>query len=132
MNLVDLAGSESLNDNGGNESLTRETGHINKSLFCLTNVIKKLASGKVSHIPYRDSKLTRILSNAVGGNSLTTVICAISPALQNYGQTLSTLRFAQRAKKVKNAATENFVEEGADPKLVEQVRNLKEKLLQVN
>jgi len=130
LNLVDLAGSESLNDNGGNESLTRETGHINKSLFCLTNVIKKLATGKMSHIPYRDSKLTRILSNAVGGNSLTTVICAISPALQNYGQSLSTLRFAQRAKKVKNAATENFVEEGADPKLLEQVRNLKEKLLQ--
>ena len=70
------------------------------------------------------------MSNAVGGNSLTTVICAISPALQNYGQSLSTLRFAQRAKKVKNAATENFVEEGADPKLLEQVRNLKEKLLQ--
>jgi len=84
-----------------------------------------------NHIPYRDSKLTRILSNAIGGNSLTTVICAISPALQNYGQTLSTLRFASRAKRVRNNVTENLVEEGADPRLKEQVKTLKEKLQQV-
>jgi len=100
LNLVDLAGSERLSDNGGMTDLqTGETGFINKSLFLLTNVIKKLADGNKSHIPYRDSKLTRILSNALGGNSLTSVVCTISPALLNYAQTLSTLRFASRAKK---------------------------------
>lgn len=61
------------------------------------------------HIPYRDSKLTRILSNAIGGNSLTAIICTISPALMNYQQTLSTLRFANRAKQVKNTPMVNRV-----------------------
>jgi centromeric protein E len=80
-----------------------ETGHINKSLFVLSNVVNKLAEGKRNaHIPYRDSKLTRILSNALGGNSLSTIICTVSPAAMNYNMTLSTLRFALRAKSVKN------------------------------
>jgi len=130
LNLVDLAGSERLSDNGGtNDIQTGETGHINKSLFILTNVIKKLSDGKTSHIPYRDSKLTRILSNALGGNSLTGVICTISPALQNYAQTLSTLRFASRAKKVKNDPTVNLVEEGlTDKRLKDEVVYLREQL----
>lgn len=81
-----------------------------------------------SHIPYRDSKLTRILSNAVGGNSLTAVICAVSPALQNFTQTLSTLRFASRAKRVRNAATMNVEEGIMDQKLKAEVKNLREKL----
>ena len=66
----------------------------------LSNVINKLAEGKKAHIPYRDSKLTRYLQNSLGGNSYTTIICTISPASMNFYQTLSTLRFAQRAKKV--------------------------------
>ena len=98
LNLVDLAGSEKLsqgkNPNG-------ETGYINKSLFVLANVINKLAEGKNNYIPYRDSKLTRLLSVALGGNSLITIICNVSPSASNYFQTLSTFRFASRAKVVK-------------------------------
>ncbi|OMJ70771.1 hypothetical protein SteCoe_31192 [Stentor coeruleus] len=103
LNLVDLAGSERLNEFEvkGQEQLG-ETGHINKSLFILSNVINKLAEGRQQHIPYRDSKLTRILSQALGGNSLSAIICTISPAAMNLNQTLSTLRFATRAKTVQN------------------------------
>lgn len=100
LNLIDLAGSERLNEYEHRRDTLGETGHINKSLFILSNVINKLAEGKHSHIPYRDSKLTRILSNALGGNSLTAIICTISPASVNHYQTLSTLRFATRAKTV--------------------------------
>ena len=103
LNLVDLAGSERLNEFEvkGQEQLG-ETGHINKSLFILANVINKLADGRKLHIPYRDSKLTRILSQALGGNSLSAIICTISPAAMNLTQTISTLRFATRAKNVQN------------------------------
>ncbi len=96
---------------------------------------KKLIDPKMirAHIPYRDSKLTRILSNALGGNSLTGVICTISPALQNYAQTLSTLRFASRAKKVKNDPTMNLVEEGlTDKRLRDEVLSLREQLKEVS
>lgn len=103
LNLVDLAGSERLQFEDNNcQTLIGETGHINKSLFVLANVINKLAEGKVKHIPYRDSKLTRILSLALGGDQLTAIICCVSPAFCNYGQTVSTFRFAQSAKCVKN------------------------------
>ena len=118
MNLVDLAGSERLNEfdnaGGGKAEHLGETGYINKSLFVLSNVINKLAEGKArwAHIPYRDSKLTRILQLALGGNSLTAIICTISPASINYYQTLSTLRFATRAKIVKNKPTVNEVNSG--------------------
>ena len=109
LNLVDLAGSERLNEFEYKTDTLGETGYINKSLFILSNVINKLAEGKSSHIPYRDSKLTRILSMALGGNSLTAIICTISPATVNYYQTLSTLRFASRAKVVKNKPQINEV-----------------------
>ena len=100
-----------------NKENTGETGHINKSLFILANVINKLAEEKHSHIPYRDSKLTRILSNALGGNSLTAIICNVSPVAINHYQTLSTLRFASRAKIVKNKPIVNeYTEENDDMK----------------
>ena len=110
LNLVDLAGSERLNEFEikGQDQLG-ETGHINKSLFILANVINKLAEGRQQHIPYRDSKLTRILSQAIGGNSLSAIICTISPAAMNLNQTLSTLRFATRAKIVQNDTHVNEV-----------------------
>ena len=98
LNLVDLAGSEKLTQGKNSNS---ETGYINKSLFVLANVINKLAEGKNNYIPYRDSKLTRLLSVALGGNSLITIICNVSPSASNYFQTLSTFRFASRAKVVK-------------------------------
>ncbi len=75
----------------------------------LANVINKLAENKTNYIPYRDSKLTRLLSQALGGNSLTAMICTVSPAAQNYYQTLSTLRFASRAKIIKNKAALNEI-----------------------
>lgn len=84
LNLVDLAGSERLNEFDCKSDTLGETGYINKSLFVLSNVINKLAEGKAGHIPYRDSKLTRILQMALGGNSLTAIICTISPASINY------------------------------------------------
>jgi hypothetical protein len=84
-----------------------ETAHINKSLFTLSLVINKLAEGNASHVPYRDSKLTRILQNSLGGNSLTAIICTISPASINFFQTMSTLKFAKRASTVKNIAKQN-------------------------
>ena len=108
LNLVDLAGSERLNEfEVKDQDQLGETGHINKSLFILANVINKLAEGRQQHIPYRDSKLTRILSQAIGGNSLSAIICTISPAAMNLNQTLSTLRFATRAKIVQNDAHVN-------------------------
>ncbi|MFS8159854.1 MAG: hypothetical protein ACMG6E_06520 [Candidatus Roizmanbacteria bacterium] len=109
LNLVDLAGSERLNEFDNKSDTLGETGYINKSLFILSNVINKLAEGKSTHIPYRDSKLTRILQMALGGNSLTAIICTVSPAAVNYYQTLSTLRFASRAKIVKNKPTVNEI-----------------------
>ena len=102
LNLVDLAGSERVNkDENSNVVNNNETGYINKSLFALANVIKKLSENKNIHIPYRDSKLTRLLSVALGGGSLVTIICNISPSASNYFQTVSTLRFASRAKNIK-------------------------------
>ena len=84
LNLVDLAGSERLSEIERKEDIHQETANINKSLFVLSHVISKLAEGKSTHIPYRDSKLTRILQNAIGGNSLTAIICTISPASINF------------------------------------------------
>lgn len=107
LNLVDLAGSERLYDLEMKQDIHDETAHINKSLFTLSLVINKLADGTASHIPYRDSKLTRILQNSLGGNSLTAIICTISPASINFFQTMSTLKFAQRASSVKNVAKQN-------------------------
>ncbi len=101
LNLVDLAGSERISMSGSQQ--IEETSHINKSLFVLANVVLKLSEnfkGNSQHIPYRDSKLTQILKPALGGNSLTSIICTISPNSDHTHLTLSTLRFAQRAKAV--------------------------------
>ena len=142
LNLVDLAGSERLNEKENKKAHIGETGYINKSLFMLTNVINKLADNssylnKKVYIPYRDSKLTRLLSQSLGGNSLTTIICTISPASMNYYQTLSTLRFAMRAKSVRLQATTNEYFDDKDriyyyqkeiKKLKDQLRNRDNKM----
>ena len=130
LNLVDLAGSERLNEFEPKTDTLGETGHINKSLFILSNVINKLAEGRSSHIPYRDSKLTRILSMALGGNSLTAIIATISPASMNYYQTLSTLRFATRAKTVKNKPQINEYTEDFELVKVykEELRKIKQEM----
>jgi len=133
INLVDLAGSEKAGQTGASGDRLKEGCAINKSLSALGNVIEKLAdkaTGKAKNIviPYRDSKLTRLLQNALGGSSKTVMICAISPASSNYEETLSTLRYADRAKRIKNTATVN---ENPQDKLIRQLREENEKLRQM-
>ncbi|CAH8383509.1 unnamed protein product [Eruca vesicaria subsp. sativa] len=110
LNLVDLAGSERASQTTTDDLRLKEGNHINKSLLTLTTVIRKLSSGKRNdHIPYRNSKLTRILQNSLGGNSRTAIICTIGPALSHVEQTKKTLSFASSAKEVTNCAKVNMV-----------------------
>lgn len=105
--LVDLAGSEKVGKTGASGQTLEEAKKINKSLSTLGMVINALTDGKSSHVPYRDSKLTRILQESLGGNSRTTLIVNCSPAAYNAEETLSTLRFGMRAKSIKNNARIN-------------------------
>ncbi|WVR04991.1 hypothetical protein IAU60_002003 [Kwoniella sp. DSM 27419] len=105
--LVDLAGSEKVGKTGATGQTLEEAKKINKSLSALGMVINSLTDGKSSHVPYRDSKLTRILQESLGGNSRTTLIINCSPATFNEPETLSTLRFGMRAKSIKNKARVN-------------------------
>ncbi|KAL6596845.1 P-loop containing nucleoside triphosphate hydrolase protein [Neocallimastix sp. 'constans'] len=105
--LVDLAGSEKVGKTGATGQTLEEAKKINKSLSALGMVINALTDGKSSHIPYRDSKLTRILQESLGGNSRTTLIINCSPSSFNDTETLSTLRFGIRAKTIKNKAKIN-------------------------
>ena len=100
--MVDLAGSERIDKTGAKGKLLDEANTINKSLTNLGLVIKMLTDKNATHIPYRDSKLTRILQESLGGNSKTSLIITCSPAKYNLEETLSTLRFGARAKRVKN------------------------------
>lgn len=105
LNLVDLAGSERVGRSGATGVRLEESKKINQSLSALGNVIKALTEPKGRpHIPYRDSKLTRILEDSLGGNCKTTMMAMISPALESFTESLSTLKFANRAKHIKNTA----------------------------
>jgi kinesin family protein 3/17 len=101
LNLVDLAGSERAKKTGATDKTLKEGIKINLSLTALGNVISALAEGG-KFVPYRDSKLTRLLQDSLGGNTKTMMVAAISPADYNYEETLSTLRYANRAKNIKN------------------------------
>lgn len=105
--LVDLAGSEKVGKTGASGQTLEEAKKINKSLSALGMVINALTDGKSSHVPYRDSKLTRILQESLGGNSRTTLIINCSPSSYNDAETLGTLRFGMRAKSIKNKAKVN-------------------------
>ncbi|KIM65288.1 hypothetical protein SCLCIDRAFT_537986 [Scleroderma citrinum Foug A] len=105
--LVDLAGSEKVGKTGASGQTLEEAKKINKSLSALGMVINALTDPKTKHIPYRDSKLTRILQESLGGNSRTTLIINCSPSAYNEAETLSTLRFGIRAKSIKNTARVN-------------------------
>lgn len=105
--LVDLAGSEKVGKTGASGQTLEEAKKINKSLSALGMVINSLTDGKSSHVPYRDSKLTRILQESLGGNSRTTLIINCSPSSYNDVETLGTLRFGMRAKSIKNKAKVN-------------------------
>uniref|UniRef100_A0A915MQ61 Kinesin-like protein n=1 Tax=Meloidogyne javanica TaxID=6303 RepID=A0A915MQ61_MELJA len=102
LNLVDLAGSERQSKTGSEGQRFREATKINLSLSALGNVIAALTDQQSSHIPYRDSKLTRLLQDSLGGNSKTVMIANIGPASYNYEETLSTLRYSSRAKQIQN------------------------------
>ncbi|KAG4970276.1 hypothetical protein JHK82_035964 [Glycine max] len=109
LNFVDLAGSERISQTNTCGARMKEGSHINRSLLTLASVIRKLSGGKCGHIPYRDSKLTRILQSSLGGNARTAIICTISPSLSHVEQTRNTLAFATSAKEVINTARVNMV-----------------------
>lgn len=125
IHLVDLAGSERANSTGATGQRLKEGAHINKSLVTLGSVISSLAEmsnpagSKKFYIPYRDSTLTWLLKDSLGGNSKTIMIAAISPADVNYSETLSTLRYANRAKNIINKPTIN---EDANVRLIRELR----------
>ncbi|XP_040992775.1 kinesin-like protein KIN-5D [Juglans microcarpa x Juglans regia] len=101
LNLVDLAGSENISRSGAREGRAREAGEINKSLLTLGRVINALVEHS-GHIPYRDSKLTRLLRDSLGGKTKTCIIATVSPSIHCLEETLSTLDYAHRAKNIKN------------------------------
>ncbi|KAM3124360.1 hypothetical protein CJJ07_002010 [Candidozyma auris] len=103
MNLVDLAGSEDIIKSGATDASAKEAGSINQSLLTLGKVISALSEGKEPrHIPYRESKLTRLLQGSIGGRTKTALIATISPAKSNLMETMSTLTYASKAKNIKN------------------------------
>uniref|UniRef100_A0A3Q3Q2J7 Kinesin-like protein n=1 Tax=Monopterus albus TaxID=43700 RepID=A0A3Q3Q2J7_MONAL len=102
LNLVDLAGSERQSKTGATGERLREATKINLSLSALGNVISALVDGRSKYIPYRDSKLTRLLQDSLGGSTRTLMIACVSPADSNYEESLSTLRYANRAKSIQN------------------------------
>jgi len=132
MNLIDLAGSERAKSTEAEGERLKEGANINKSLSALGNVINALSSaagGKKIFVPYRNSKLTRVLQESLGGNSLCTMVAALSPSDTNAEETLSTLNYARRAKSIKVSAVKN--EEASQiKKLQEEVEALKRKLEQ--
>ncbi|KAK7383246.1 hypothetical protein VNO78_28920 [Psophocarpus tetragonolobus] len=111
LNLVDLAGSERIAKTGADGVRLKEGKYINKSLMVLGNVINKLSEGSKQrgHIPYRDSKLTRILQPALGGNAKTSIICTIAPEEIHTEETRGTLQFASRAKRITNCVQVNEI-----------------------
>uniref|UniRef100_A0A667XKK6 Kinesin-like protein n=1 Tax=Myripristis murdjan TaxID=586833 RepID=A0A667XKK6_9TELE len=101
LNLVDLAGSENIGRSGAVDKRAREAGNINQSLLTLGRVITALVE-KRPHVPYRESKLTRILQDSLGGRTKTSIIATVSPSSSNLEETLSTLEYASRAKNIMN------------------------------
>ncbi|XP_020880218.1 kinesin-like protein KIN-7G isoform X2 [Arabidopsis lyrata subsp. lyrata] len=109
VNFIDLAGSERASQSLSAGTRLKEGGHINRSLLTLGTVIRKLSKGKNGHIPFRDSKLTRILQTSLGGNARTSIICTLSPARIHVEQSRNTLLFASCAKEVTTNAQVNVV-----------------------
>ncbi|XP_050237294.1 kinesin-like protein KIN-12B [Mercurialis annua] len=135
INLVDLAGSERQKLTGAAGERLKEAGNINRSLSQLGNLINILAeisqTGKQRHIPYRDSRLTFLLQESLGGNAKLAMVCAVSPAKSCKSETFSTLRFAQRAKAIKNKAVVNEEMEEDVNRLREVIRQLRDELHRV-
>lgn len=133
-NLVDLAGSERQQLTATVGARLKEAGNINKSLLALSNVINALvdiANGKSRHVHYRDSKLTFLLRDSLGGNAKTLIIAAVSPSPLCQAETISTLRFAQRAKQIRNKAVVNKDIQGNILELQAEVRRLRHENLRL-
>ncbi|KAK7363420.1 hypothetical protein VNO77_05563 [Canavalia gladiata] len=131
LNLVDLAGSERQKSSGADSERLKEAANINKSLSTLGLVIMTLvdlAHGKPRHVPYRDSRLTFLLQDSLGGNSKTMIIANVSPSICCANETLSTLKFAQRAKIIQNNAKVNEDASGDISALQWQIQQLKGQL----
>ncbi|KAK8964943.1 Kinesin-like protein NACK1 [Platanthera guangdongensis] len=120
VNFVDLAGSERASQTLSAGTRLKEGSHINRSLLTLGTVIRKLSKGTNGHVPYRDSKLTRILQNSLGGNARTAIICTMSPARSHIEQSKNTLLFASCAKEVATSARVNVVM--SDKSLIKHLR----------
>lgn len=118
LHLVDLAGSEKVAKTGASGERLDEAKNINRSLSALGNVINALTDKKSTHVPYRDSKLTRVLQESLGGNAKTSLIITCSPSAFNEQETLSTLRFGQRAKMIKNVVKVNHERSAEELKLL--------------
>jgi kinesin family member 4 len=133
--LVDLAGSERAKKTMASGDVFAEGVNINKGLLALGNVIVALSSGAGGHVPYRDSKITRILKDSLGGNSKTVMLACVSPADINFEETLNTLRFSSRASCIVNSVTANRDYSGGDEdssansmQLVQEICILREEL----
>lgn len=132
LNLIDLAGSESSKTE--TTGLRRKEGaYINKSLLTLGTVIGKLSEGKASHVPYRDSKLTRLLQSSLSGHGHVSLICTVTPASSNMEETHNTLKFASRAKRVEIYASRNKIidEKSLIKKYQKEISTLKQELDQL-
>ncbi|KAL4460357.1 hypothetical protein ABPG74_000108 [Tetrahymena malaccensis] len=127
LNLVDLAGSERVSITGATGQRLEECKKINQSLSALGNVISALTDkkGPRPHIPYRDSKITRILEDSLGGNCKTTMLAMISPSTDAFNHSLSTLKFANRAKNIKNCPVVNQADDDTKALLLQYESELK-------
>jgi centromeric protein E len=132
LNLIDLAGSESSRvETAGVHQ--KEGSYINKSLLTLGKVISKLTDEKATHIPFRDSKLTRLLKSSLSGQGRVSLICTVTPASSNSEETHNTLKFAHRAKHIEIQATQNKIMDARSliKKYQNEIRQLKEELEQL-
>jgi kinesin family member 11 len=126
LNLVDLAGSESIGRSGAADKRAREAGIINQSLLTLGRVINALVE-RSQHVPYRESKLTRLLQDSLGGRTKTCIIATVSPAKVNFDETLSTLDYANKAKSIHNKPQVNqmMTKKALIKEYVEMIERLK-------
>ncbi|KAJ3382266.1 Kinesin-like protein kif21b [Lobulomyces angularis] len=128
IHFVDLAGSERLKRTNAVGDRQREGISINSGLLALGNVIFALSDEKAAHIPYRESKLTRLLQDSLGGNSKTLMIACVSEAFSDMAETLNTLNYANRTRNIKNVAVKNFSYDSEVSAMKEQIKLLKEEL----
>jgi hypothetical protein len=132
--LIDLAGSERQKSTGATGDRLREASQINKSLSSLAGVIGALvdiAQGKTRHVHYRDSKLTYLLRDSLGGNSKTSVVATVSPSDECYPETLATLKFAESAKLIKNKAVINENTTGSVAQMQAEIKALRSQLVEL-